>query len=114
MNSAGVSKVEILNSDGSRSMITSKQEIEQACLEENHKKFQQTNNTPLKENPLYDILQIGETKAYEEILDGTFIPPLNTDKYTKELLLCLQHHPQVAPFQHQGSQEKYFNKAGNA
>ena len=91
--SSGITKVDILRPDGSRETHSSKEEIEEICLEENKRKFLQTNDTPCMQEPLYSLLGLGTTVSCEEILSNTFRAPANTDQYTRELLHCLRRHP---------------------
>ena len=91
--STGVTKVETMRPDGSRETHSSKEEIEEICMEENRQKFLQTNDTPCMQEPLNSLLGMGTTSSCDEILNNTFIPPATTDQYTAELLHCLRKHP---------------------
>ena len=64
-------KASVTQEDGSSIEYTDKEDIEQACLDENFNKFSQTNNTPVMQQPLVDEIGYGETtQATKEILDG--------------------------------------------
>ena len=67
--------------------VTSKQGIEQGCIQENIKKYCQTEDTPCMVNPLREELgYTGTTRATEEILQGTYTYPRGTSRYSRELL----------------------------
>ena len=53
--------VTVIQEDGSSLKYTSKDDIEQACLEENCKKFSQTSNTPAMIGQLADELGYDQT-----------------------------------------------------
>jgi hypothetical protein len=57
--------------------MTSKVDMEYACLAENKRRFNQAADTPCMQHPLYDLLgPLRITEAADRILDGTFeIPP---------------------------------------
>ena len=95
--STGITKVETMGPDGNRETHSSKEEIEEICMEENKQKFLQTNNTPCMQEPLFSLLGIGTTPSCDAILDDTFCPPGETDQYTAELFPCLRRHPKAIP-----------------
>lgn len=83
-------KVEV-TINGQTVELTTKEEIEKACVEEHHKKYLQTNNTPPMQPPLKELLgQYANTPFCEEILMGTaeFLPEL--DEYTIKFLQQLR------------------------
>lgn len=68
-------------------MITGKEELEQVCIEENNKCFNQANNTPIMKEPLYSISgKYVDNEADEEILNVTFQCPDNTNIYVQKLI----------------------------
>ena len=69
--STGVTKVETMRPDGSRETHSSKEEIEEICMEENKQKFLQTNDTPYMQEPLFSLLGMGTTSSCDEILNNT-------------------------------------------
>jgi hypothetical protein len=80
----------ISNEQGRRT-VTSKEDIEDACIEENISRFSQSNNTPLMQEPLLSLIgYLANTQAAEDILQGTFETPPETDKYTKLLIAELR------------------------
>ena len=91
--SSGVTKVETMMPDGSRETHSTKEEIEEICMEEIKQKFLQTNDTPYMCEPLFFLLGLGATPSCDEILSNTFNAPIELDKYTIELLHCLRKHP---------------------
>ena len=65
----GVTKVDILKPDGGTEELTTKTEIETACMEENNKKYKQTCDTPCMTLPLRDHLGFdGNTPTARDIL----------------------------------------------
>ena len=64
-------------------------------MAENHDKYLQTSNTPFMKGQLQrDMGYDGLTSAGEEILNGTYIPPPETGRYTKEFIQQLKKaHP---------------------
>jgi hypothetical protein len=76
--------------------VTSKEEIELACHEENAKKFTQTNNMPaIKGGLLQELEFLGDIEACEQILQSLYIPLEDTDPYTKEFLSALAQSPSL-------------------
>jgi len=61
-------------------------------LEEVGHHFTQASSTPFLQDPLISIFsETGSTaKAFEEVLEGTFIPPDQCHDFTKKLLATLQ------------------------
>ena len=87
MKSGGVTKVEIEKADGRIDEVTTKEDIEHACMIENESKFRQTQNTPCMMEPMRSELGYNSnTEAGERILQGNYIAPPGTDQYTRELL----------------------------
>jgi hypothetical protein len=79
--------VETNDAGGNRVERATKEEVEQACMDENEQRFRQANNTPFMKSPLveeFGYLGIGE-KA-REVLEGTYTPPPGTNKYAAMLL----------------------------
>ena len=104
LRGGGVSRVEIPDSNGTTKVITKKEEIEKACMEENNTKYLQTSNTPfMKGNLLEEIGYDGMTEAGDQILKGNYSPPAETGRYTRELINQLkrtehnfEHTPEAA------------------
>ena len=70
-----------------RRLVTSKEEIERVCINENDARFSQSSDTPLMQPPMSDLLGfLANTNTAEQILQGTFQPPENVDLYTKKML----------------------------
>ena len=67
-----------------------------AIAEENIRRFTQTKDTPLRQEPLRHILgDLAETEAAEAILDGSFVAPEGVDDYFVALLPFLVRPPGV-------------------
>lgn len=84
LSSCGLTKVIVQTEDGEQE-LTSKEEIEQACMNENDAKYHQTEDTPCMKEPLRSLLgRVGETEFAEDILKGDFAAPEGTNKYVIE------------------------------
>ena len=70
--------------DGNRETHSSKEEIEEICMEENKQKFLRTDNTPCIQEPLFSLLGVVTTPSCNTRLDNTFCPPGETELYTAE------------------------------
>jgi hypothetical protein len=67
--------------------MTSKEDMEYACLAENKGRFNQATDTPCMQSPLYDLLgPLGITVVADRIVDGTFEIPPEIDKHTAGVL----------------------------
>ena len=87
-NNNSTTHVSIINENGQKEDITDKQKMEDAIIEENIKKFHQTEPTcPFIQQPLQSHFGFyGEGKATKQVFEGTYSPPAGLDKYTKEFL----------------------------
>ena len=66
---------------------TTKDDVEQACMNENEHRFRQANDTPFMKSPLveeFGYLGIGENAR--AVLAGTYDPPQGTNKFAAMLL----------------------------
>ena len=92
----GLTQAVVTQTDGSVLEFNTKEEIELACHVENRKKFTQTNNTPAMHGPLAEELGYDGTSAVcQQILEGTYIPPLGTNEYTIAYLEELKRPVQI-------------------
>jgi hypothetical protein len=85
--SGGLSKIEIVQDDGSIITHTSKHGIKRGCANQTVKNYSQTQDTPPMTEPL--LLHIGylaETAKAQQILDGTYQPPPDLDPHAKKFL----------------------------
>jgi hypothetical protein len=83
--------VEVINENGDVEEIITKEGIEKACMTENHKKFQQTQDTPIMKGHLaQDLKYDALTKSGAAVLNGTYRAPTGTSIYTQEFLHHLQ------------------------
>ena len=90
----GVSKISLLNNEGLWEETTNKKLIEQGCADENTNKYRQTQNTPMMQGQLVrDVGYLGNTEAAQAILDGTYMPPPGTNRYTTEFINELKYDP---------------------
>lgn len=71
--------------------VTDKNGIEQACIDENRRRFMQCTNTPFFTSSLYqEVGPLGIGPAAEHILAGTYQPPEDIDEHTKIFLTGLK------------------------
>jgi hypothetical protein len=77
----------VVNDEHGRRVVTEKQEMEEACIEENIARFSQSQDTPPMMEPLVDQLgYLADTTEAEEILQGTYQPPEGTNYYARLFL----------------------------
>jgi flagellar biosynthesis GTPase FlhF len=68
-NKGSMSFVVATDKDGKRTEMRKKEEIEQACLQENNRRFRQASNTPFLTNPLFaEVGPLGMGPVGEAIL----------------------------------------------
>jgi len=72
--------------------IKDKAELETLCLAEAGRQFMQASQTPLLKAPLLDIFTEANlsTKAFNQVLKGTFQYPTGTDPMAQRLITALQ------------------------
>lgn len=77
----------IVNDSTGRHVVTDKEAMEEACIDENLSRFTQSEGTPPMMEPLLsDLGYLGDTTEADEILQGTYQPPAGTDYYAKLFL----------------------------
>ena len=88
---------------GGRTEMTTKAEMERALLTENERWFNQAQDTPFMQQPLFDLVgKLGVEPVVQDILDGSFIAPTNADNYA---LLLLEQCRRLLPPQGQPTVE---------
>ena len=97
----GVTQVETMDPLTNEShTCTSKQEVEAAHIKYLPELFLCGDETPLRQNPLLKAFGYrGDTVRGDEVTAGTYIPPPDTDEYTKLFLKCMKrpdHVPESA------------------
>ena len=61
-----------------RRLATTKEDIEQICINENDSQFSQSSDTPFMQPPLVNELGfLADTNIADQILQGTYEPPTN-------------------------------------
>jgi hypothetical protein len=86
-NQGGLSKIEIVQSDGSIITHTSKHGIKCGCANQTVEKYSQTENTlPMTEPLLSHLGYLTETAEARQILNGSYNPPTDLDPYAKKFL----------------------------
>ena len=84
------------SNNGRKIEYTSKYAIEKICIEENRRKYSQTNSTVGMREPLRSLLGcFGDTKFCGDILQGTTHFPSSTPQYTKEFFKCMEKDDNV-------------------
>ena len=92
----GVTKISLLNQQGTWEEITDKEKIERGCAIENASKYRQTENTPCMQGQLAkDLGYLGDTDSAQQILEGNYTPPDGTSQYTTEYINQLQYDPEA-------------------
>ena len=96
VNGGGLTSVTVTDDNGIVHEYTEKDDIEQACHNENRAKFSQTRNTPAMTGTLAaDLGFDGTSEACKEILCGTYTPPPGTDAHTVTYLQHLKKPPNI-------------------
>lgn len=94
--------------------LSTKDNIEQACHDENFNKYTQTNSTPTMRGQLAaEIGFIGTSPACQEILAGTYTPPPGTNQYTTEYLKYLKKAPNISTAPHSYIMTQEFQESWN-
>ena len=97
LHSGGLLLVEAPTTDGSWVELTSPTDIATACLQENERRFRQANDTPFMQPPLSEIVgHLGVGHTANNILRGTFVPPVGSDVYAVKLIRHLRMNEEVA------------------
>jgi hypothetical protein len=82
-----VTKIFFTTEDGDRTECTTKDSMEQACITENERRFSQTEGTPPMQDDILELVGLlAEKEGADQILNGTFEPPIDCDPYLKELM----------------------------
>ena len=97
IDNCSTTQVIVIRDDGSTVEITEKHAMENAIMHENEKKYHQCEGAcPLLEGRLLqDIGLLGDGPAAASILDGTYVPPPDTDRGTALFLQALKRPPNV-------------------
>ena len=83
---AQLSMVEV-EEEGSVRLTNDKEEIERACIRTNIQRVQDSNDTPLRTEPLLSLFgNYGETEAGEKVLNGSLVLPPGTPTSAAETL----------------------------
>jgi len=81
---------------GERYECSQKAELEKACLAEAGWRFTQAWQTPFLTSPLLEIFgEKGQTKAFDQVLAGTFQPPPKCNLYMAKFLAQLSRPPTI-------------------
>ena len=87
LQQGGVSRVLAPDQHGNMMERTAKEDIEEACLVENDRRFRQASGTPFLSAPLLDMLgPQADSAAADAVLAGAFEPPAGADPHALKLL----------------------------
>ena len=82
-----VTKVYQTDEDGTKTVCETQKTMIKAFFKENDARFSQTESTPPMQPPLVDDLgYLAETAIAEQVLDGSYEPPPEVDRYAREIL----------------------------
>lgn len=99
ISSGATTKVQITDATGTKSEYTDKADVERLIIQENERKYHQTEGgTELLNQEFLDKLgQYGEGPEVDNVLNGTFEYPDNTSPATKEFLQHCKRVDQLPP-----------------
>ena len=79
--------------------ITEQEEVENAIMKNNSKRFHLAASTPLMEQAAVESIgYLGNTKIEDSIIEGNFKPAEQVDKYTKKFLIFIGKRPTLPQF----------------
>ena len=81
--------------DGQEKTLTDKDDVEQAILKANDKKYRQTNDTPLMSVLLPDFGFLGDNPTCRKILNDEYVPCQPIDSHTRAFIKELKRAPNI-------------------
>ena len=97
-HTGAVHEVEVLNSAGETVVLTDREAVEAALMDNNESRFRQTEDTPAMQGELLeDLGYLGMTTASAAILEGTYTCPPGTDSYTRDFFDTLKASHDLDP-----------------
>ena len=109
----GTTFVTVTDSEGQRTDVTDKEQMEAEIIEENKKKYHQTEKTcPFLHEPLVsDLGHCGDGPKVNDVINGTYDIPEEVDEYTKDFLRQCKYTGQTTtlprtPLEYKQSWEK--------
>ena len=110
----GISQV-IIQENGQDKLLTDRQQVESAIMENNSKRFHLTDSTPFMTEPLVsEVGFLANTPFVRSILAGDFKEDHRLDKHTNDFLRFLGNHASLNPISHEVSTtdfQQYWRKA---
>ena len=105
------SKVVITAPDGSAEEFVTKHGVEEVSAVENEVKMHQTEGGSqlLDDQLIADLGRFGEGPHSNDVLEGTYIPPITATEATVDFLKACKKPPNYKPSQHQAPIIKRFN-----
>ena len=77
-------------------LVTTREDLEQVCINENDSRFSQSSDTPFMQLSLCEDLGfLAENDIANQILQGTYSVPASLDIYTKKMIGELQTPPSI-------------------
>jgi hypothetical protein len=96
LRAGGVSSVTVQDEAGNLTEWFLKEDIERALCNENHARFNQAQDTPFLQAPLFEkVGRLGISLGARQILNGNFQIPEGTDEWAAKLIPFLARHPAV-------------------
>jgi hypothetical protein len=93
---AAITYVEYTDKNGLEQECTTREEIDDACIDEGYKRYAQSHNSPFPTSPLLeDFGFLGNQNKVQDILDGTYQCPAEVDEFTKNIVQELRR-PETA------------------
>ena len=93
LHASTLTKVLVKQPDGSIKECLTKDEIEEACIEEVRERFNQASKMPFSTQQMIDLVgKMGEKRGAQQILDGTFVCPPGIDPYVSKMIPYLKRH----------------------
>ena len=90
----GVSYLTVQDKDDTAQGCWTQDEMVQACAKEGITRFSQSEQTPFLTEPLLsDFGYLGDSPATQQVLEGIYHIPPNTDPYARKLIACLRRSP---------------------
>jgi hypothetical protein len=93
---AAITYVEYTDENGLEQECTTREEIDDTCIDEGYKRYAQSHNSPFLTSPLLeDFGFLGNQTRVQDILDGTYECSVEVDEFTKQFIQELRR-PETA------------------
>ena len=95
--------------NGRAHLRSTKSEVERAIVRANDQKFRQTNDTPTMSTLIEDFGFLGNTNACHDILQGTYVPCVPIDRYSRAFIAELKKPPHIPSISTSYTADDYAN-----